>query len=299
MVDKAQQMDEFLSDFYGTGAAVKTAAANQEDLEKQASIDLFMKLATEQNIDLGKMEPKQVEALYSNWVKAASAPAAGAAEEEEEKEKHEEAKKEHEEKKAQAEKVAEADFLGRVMAHAYCQEMRKIAEAAADPAVKEAGKVRDTQAGYVAAKGIGHRAHEALKKGLDHVKGHMANTGAAAHHAAHSSGPVTEGKAKAIGAGIHAAGAAGAAGAGAAAAHHFGKDKEGSAIDGLAAEQAVKVAFEGNFDPEEAGRKIAAVLELGLAAPSEKIASAPDYAAAVGIRALELLEVAGYPVTWS
>jgi hypothetical protein len=49
----------------------------------------------------------------------------------EKKEKEAAAAAEWTEKRAAAEKVAEADFLGRTMAHAYVDEMRKIAAAAA------------------------------------------------------------------------------------------------------------------------------------------------------------------------
>jgi hypothetical protein len=310
----SETMDQFLAQYYGTDASVKTAAAASEDIAKQASVELFMKLATDQHIDLGSMSPEQVNELYATWLdKSAEFPPKKEEHEEgehdEKKKKFEEAKKEHEEKKAQSEKIAEADFLGRVMAHSYCQELRKIASDAESTLDKEANKVRDAQSGYTAAKSVGHVAGDALKKGLDHVKSHAAgaaksvgehatNAGAAIHHAAHGAGPVTPGKAKAIAGAAAAGGAAGVAG-GAAAVHHAMKDKEGSAIDQLAAEQAVHIANEGGFDPEEAGRKVAAVLELGLVAPSEKIATAATAEAAIYTRALELLEAVGYPVTWN
>jgi len=84
---------------------------------------------------------------------------------------------------------------------------------------------------------------------------------------------------------------------GAAAAHHKLK-KESSALDILAGELAVvKVAESGLYDPEEAGDRISAVLTLG-APESEKIASVQDVEQAKDLRALELLELAGYPVTW-
>jgi hypothetical protein len=131
-------MDQFLAEHYGTN---KTASPAQEDLEKAASVELFLKLANEEGIDIKSMTDSQVQALYSNWAtKAAEFPPKKEGEEPEEKEKEkvEEAKKEHEEKKAEAAKIAEADFLGRVMAHSYVQEMRKIA---ADSTVKTAGEL--------------------------------------------------------------------------------------------------------------------------------------------------------------
>jgi hypothetical protein len=310
----AQGMDAFLAEHYGTDAAVKTAAANQEDLEKQASVDLFMKLAAEQNIDLAAMKPEQVNELYARFIKNASAPEAAApvtktAEEEEaekKKELEEKAKEEHEEKKAQAEKVAEADFLGRVMAHAYCNEMRKIAEAAA---AGEAPAADPAPAAAPAAEDPAKLAAmpENLRKGFEALKGHAGKAGKAVSEAAgkgkehveHAAGKAHEFGKSHPGA-THGAAAAGGAAAGAGAAHaaHKHHDKEASAIDALAAEQSVRVAHEQGWDAEQAGRKIAAVLELGLLKPSEKTASAPDVATAVGIRALEMLEAAGYPVTW-
>jgi hypothetical protein len=281
-------MDAFLAEYYGTN---KTASAPQEDLEKQASVELFLKLASESNIDLKSMPDTKVQELYDSWVSKTAAAAAPAAEgggtkvaseddeEDEEKKKHEEAKKEHEEKKAAAEKVAEADFLGRVMAHSYVQEMRKIAaQATAPEGEKTAGMpealakhLERTGKGVVKAVGRTHDEEKAMHKGT----------------------------AKLIGGAAHAAGA-GAVGAGAAAAvHHHNKEKASSAIDELAFERAQKIAADGGFDAEEAANKIAAAFTLNLVEESTKVASAPDVGTAVEIRALELLERVGYPVQWA
>ena len=75
--------------------------------------------------------------------------------------------------------------------------------------------------------------------------------------------------------------------------------KKASAIDLVAAERALaKIASESNFDVEEARTRLSAVLVLG-PAESEKIAHVPDYPAAIEVRALELLEQAGYEVVWN
>lgn len=110
-------MDEYLSNIYGTGAS-------PESLEKTAQAELLYKLAEEEGIDLSGLNEEQLGALADQVVAnnaaadpnaggvvepAAAAPAEAAAEEE-----------------AQA-KFAEADFLGRVMAHSYTQELNKIA----------------------------------------------------------------------------------------------------------------------------------------------------------------------------
>lgn len=298
-------MDQFLAEFYGTKTA---AAAPQEDLEKEASVDLFLKLASEEGIDLAKLPDAQVQELYTRWKTAAEEP-----EKKEEKKEHEEekrehvvekAKEEHEEKKAYAEKVAEADFLGRVMAHAYVQEMRKIASEVETPAAEEP-KVDDEKAKEAAMP-------EALRKGLEAAKGHAGKASKAVGEHFERTGHAIAGKTLAkhttapkanerlVGAAAHAAGAT-ALGA---TAHHAlkgkeKKEKKGSALDELGAEQAVLIAHQGGLDAEEAGAKVAAVLTLGLVGESVKVASAPDVETAAYIRGLELLEAAGYPVQWT
>ena len=262
-------MDKFLAEYYGTN---KTASAPEEDLEKQASVDLFLKLASEQGIDLKSMPDAQVQQLYSNWSEkraeaekaAAAAPAPEAKVAEDEKEKlKEKAKEEHEEKKAAAEKVAEADFCGRVMAHSFVQELRNISAEEA----KTAGAKGAPAAGIKVAE-----MPEAFKK-------HMEGKGEEKHEEKKDEKKDEKHEEKKE----HE--------------NPFAK-KEGSAIDALAASRAVVMAKEAGFDPEQAGRKVAAVLELNLIGESAKVASAPDVEMAVGIRALELLEKAGYPVTW-
>ena len=278
-------MDQFLAEFYGTNGAT-TKTASQEDLEKQASVDLFLKLASEQSIDLSAMPDAQVQALYDNWV----SKTAESEEPEKEEAIEEKAKKEHEEKKAYAEKVAEADYLGRIMAHSYVQELSKIAESQ-EGQTKEALRVHvppiitDT-----AHRLVGHSKLQ-LRKGLEALKGHFENVGK------HLGGKTSH-DALARGIAAHAGGAA-AVGGGAAVAHHALKKKEGSAIDQLGAEMAVYIANEGGFDPEQAGHKVASVLELGLVQESVKVAAAPDVDTAVYVRGLELLEAAGYPVEWA
>lgn len=254
-------MDQFLAELYGTN---KTASAQpaapavqqhtDEDLAKQASIDLFIKTAADENIDLKSMPADAVNALYGQFVeKLAEANTAGASKtagemppqfakkDGDDKGKKDDdgdkggksnpfeaAKKEHEEKKAAAEKLAEADFLGRVIAHSMVQELGKIAEA------------RETQ-----------------------------------EKAANAQPPQT----------------------GAAAQVQSKVASSESNFDLVAGNHAISMAKEAGFDVEQATRKVAAVLELGLQ-DSTKTASAP-FEQAVGIRALEILEAAGYPVTWN
>lgn len=253
-------MDQFLAEFYGTN---KEASAPQEDLEKQATVDLFLKLAGEQNIDLKGMSDVQVQQLYNSFVEkvaagtpAAPAPAAGtktaAEHEEHEKKEHEkkleEAKKEHEEKHAMAKKAAEADQMGRIMAHAYVQELRKIAAE-----TKAGGELPPALAAHMHGKEE-HPEHkpEEHEHGKDKEKEEK-------EHEEH---------------------------------------KKASALDDLSMQHALALAKEAGFDVKECEQKIAAVRILNLAPQTTKTASAPNVQEAIGIRALELLEAAKYPVLW-
>lgn len=133
-------MNEILAAFYGTnGATEKTASA--EDHEKAAQYELFTKLAASNGIDISKLSDAQVQSFYDETFskQAGEMPpqfavhAAGKKDEkdgkkDEKEEVEEKAKKEHEEKKAMAEKLAEADYIGRAIAHAYVQELGLIAD---------------------------------------------------------------------------------------------------------------------------------------------------------------------------
>jgi hypothetical protein len=131
-------------------------------------------------------------------------------------------------KQAQA-KFEEADLLGRVMAHAYTQEMDKIAASRAQE--KTAGRFGATPMSHHVGglhaggtpKSLGEKArHLAMKakmKGRAHLEDHK---------------------------GTYAGGAAGAA-AGAAAGHH--KSKHASAFEKLAEMQAAEILGSAGFDP--------------------------------------------------
>jgi len=246
-------MDQFLAEHYGTN---KTAAAavSEEDTEKAASVELFMKLASDQKIDLANMPEEQVTALYNTWAaKVASeqaAPPAPAATQQPAAPdaKIAAAQAEFLEKKAAADKIAEADFLGRVMAHAYTQELFKIAEAHKEKAAELPEAFRKNME---AKKGEGGEEKKDEKKDKEEEK--------------------KEGSAK----------------------------KTASAIDDLAVPRAIAIVKEAGLDADQAARKVAAVLELNLLGESQKTASAANLDQAVHIRALEMLERAGYPINWN
>ncbi len=251
-------MNRFLAEFYGTDGSAKTAAAATEDTEKMASVNLFMKLAADQSIDLSAMQQEEVNELYARWVKESSAPEEEA---EEKKKLKEKAEHEHEEKKAQSEKIAEADFLGRVMAHSMAAELREINKVAAAGGVLSPPVRMKTAEEEQEEKEKHNKEHPPERKdGKDgkgeHEHGHMPPAFAA----------------------------------------HM---KNASATEQLAVEYAYELAKAAGFDPAEAILKVASALYLGLTRPGEKSASAPTVDAAVSTRALELLEQVGYPVTWN
>jgi len=135
----------------------------QKEQTKIAHLELFAKVASDQGIDLTALTARQRAELWTTW-NAKLAEEGGAAEEEaegeeeeaegekkkvegeEEEAEGEEKKEEAEEKKeAQAQfaamhqwqqKVAEADYLGRVMAHSFTDERTKIAAEVAAPKKK-------------------------------------------------------------------------------------------------------------------------------------------------------------------
>jgi hypothetical protein len=96
--------------------------------------------------------------------------------------------------------------------------------------------------------------------------------------------------------GARAGGGAAAAGIGLGA-HHALK-KEESALDVVASELAFNKAAEAGWDQEEAAQRLTAVLALG-PTETEKVAEAESYEDAVDTRALELLAMAGYPIVES
>ncbi len=122
------------------GTSTKTAAAQPtvEDLEKQAQIDFFSSLCVEKGIDIEKLEETQLADLFKTAMEMRKTASSGD-DDKEKKAKEEEAKKkeadaklasanaEYAEKRAAAQKVAEADAMGRIMAHSYVDELKKIA----------------------------------------------------------------------------------------------------------------------------------------------------------------------------
>lgn len=290
-------MEQFISSYF----ADAQAPVQDENLEKQAQAELFAKLAAENGIDLEKLSEAQIEHLWTETFSTKEAefppPKEEKKDEKEEKgeDKEEKAKEEHDKKKEAAAKIAEADFLGRYMAHAMVDEIRKEAAAQGEQS-KEAAMPEALRKGLEAVKGGAGKAGKA-------VSGHMESVGKKVTEKATHVGTsnMKPGHAKAVGAAAHAAGAAAVGGAavGGKKLHDHLKEKKSSALDELAAVEAVKIAHAGGWDAEEAGQLIGAAITNPELPESTKIAHVEDLAHAVEIRSLELLEAVGYPVTWN
>jgi len=304
-----------LAQMYGTPGYEEAASAQQEDMSKVAQAELFAKLAADNNIDLQQLSDEQISQLWGDTfgVKLAEEEE----EEEEEKEEEEEEKKKESAaqefllKKAAAEewqaKLAEADYLGRVMAHSYVQELGQIGdnmdkEAGAEALGARAGKALGRYGELLSGKKsreLGGKA-EFFKKRVKAMREADAAGGAAGKAArergARSGAAAKEEAKKVLKTRLATGGAVAALGGGGYAATR-GKKKESSALDELAAEHAIHKAAEAGYDVDEAADRVTAVYTLGLG-ESEKIASADTPEEAVETRSLEFLEAAGYPVNW-
>jgi hypothetical protein len=102
-------MDPKLAELYGTIQSEET------DVEKLAAAELAEKLGEGQEIDVNNLSDEDVEALATEVLAAEQGGAAPAGDPQE----------------VAQEKVAEADYLGRVMAHAYVAELKGIEKEAA------------------------------------------------------------------------------------------------------------------------------------------------------------------------
>lgn len=114
-------MDEFLNELYGTSEII-----SGDDLEKQAAAEFLVKLAEDEGVNLDDLSDDEVAGLLQE-IEGDMGKQASAGEPEDEAQ----------------EKLAEADFLGRAMAHAYVNELHEIEKQAAKPSasvLKEVGR---------------------------------------------------------------------------------------------------------------------------------------------------------------
>jgi hypothetical protein len=266
------EMNEFLAAAYAT--AQPQSAPTADEAEKVAHAELFAKLAAEQGLDLSTMSDEDVATAWNTFyaqTKAAAQPGAAVKVAGEHGHKHSHkhktaaAKAEFEKTKQAAaeweQKNAEADFLGRRMAHAYVDELKKIGAAvektaAATPAPeKTATALKDRLlAGVKTAKEEKPEEKKEEKKEDEKGKGGFP---------------------------------------------FFGKkeEKKASALDEIAAKKGVEKVAAAGGDPAQAADLLAKYLIAGPKG-SEKIASIAEFKDAVEVRALELLEAVGYKVEW-
>jgi hypothetical protein len=297
-------MDQWLAQVYGTGSQDTTV-----DLEKVAQAAILEKLAAEGGYDLSGLTEEQAIELANELM--AGGQVEQQAQGQEQQEQTEPAQEEVEEqlaKEAQA-KFEEADFLGRVMAHAYTQEMSKIALEAGQegPSKTVRGEV-GRAAGKVggAIKGVAGRAGELLaggKKMMDpsHPGGATVRAGNKALVKNIVAGGAGRGEAlKSLGARGGALLAAGAAAKGihSLATRKSEKTKEASVFEKLAEERAAEVLQANGINPET-GEPMEQQNQQQQQDPNqqqEQQAASPDeqFQAAVDARAAEILAEHGY-----
>lgn len=144
-------MNEFLAELYGTSDII-ASDPSPEETEKLAAADFLVKLAAEENVDLDSLTDEQVGELLAEVEKTA-AEDTGVEDESQEK-------------------LAEADFLGRAMAHAYVNELGEIeknagarTEAATAAGKKLLGKVREYASRAGEATGVSQMGRGLKAKG--------------------------------------------------------------------------------------------------------------------------------------
>jgi hypothetical protein len=175
-------VNEYLAELYGTA----DVADGEDHLEKAASVVLLEKIAEEQGVDLSDIDLDDLneeelselitEAIGEETAEEAGAELAEAGEIVETGETVEDAEKE-----AMA-KMAEADFLGRTMAHAYANELQSMQQGELEKeaggkekilALLQAAKARATSVGKSRKAAYGR----ARSKGREAVSGRTAGIG--------------------------------------------------------------------------------------------------------------------------
>lgn len=277
-------MDEQLAAIYGTGMV------DEPDIEKTAAAELLVKLAEEEGVDLDDFSDDEVQEMIQGLYE----DGAEGGEVDDGVEHTAEAQ----------EKFAEADFLGRVMAHSMVQELDNIEkEAGLSQSVKR-GLRRAGEATGVSAMLAGHRSAGRAGRQISKAK-EMAR--AAKSRGSEKVGPAASEKVKALmrrqekAKALRAAGAkrfgkrvgggAAAAGGVAGLGYAAGKGKEASAFEALAQERAYEMAKQAGYIDDDGTFRI----DLDVSTEREKMA----FDAELERRALEICEAEGLPVEWS
>jgi hypothetical protein len=259
-------MDEFLNELYGTSQII-----NGDDVEKQAAAEFLIKLAEQEGVDLDTLSDAEVGDLLAEIEKQGSAQAQAQAQPQAEAQ----------------EKLAEADFLGRAMAHAYVNELHEIEKQAKAPVMalgEHLGKTLKKKGLGAAAGELGRSQVQALKSGGSALKSLI--TGKAPEAAGKGAKGLTIAKKKGEsvrGAALRALG------------HSAQLASPTLAAGGLAAGGTAlamkKKSFDEQFENMARERAYEMLAEAGY--DVEKVAQGD-----IESRALQMLEQAGYPVQW-
>jgi len=269
-------MNEVLSEIFGNTTVTKEASApvaTPEDLQKQAQVEYFTKLCSAKQIDISLLNDEQVHDLFKTAMElklaeeAAESPEAKAKKAKEEADKKSKeasavlsaADAEYQEKRAAAVKVAEADMMGRIMAHAYVDELKKLAGEMPPQFAAAAGKKDDKEGKPEEKKNEGDDKEKAKKEASDRAAAVIAEFEKTKTAGAVQSTP---------------------------------------SLNELAGNHAIDMLKEAGVDADVAVARINAVHVLGVP-DGTKVASAANLEAAVHVRALEYCEAAGFAVDWT
>lgn len=264
-------MDPKLAEIYGTNQPTEA------DVEKLAAAELAEELSENEEANIDGMSDDDVEALAQQVLDS---------------ENTEETETDSDLDEESLEKVSEADYLGRVMAHSYVNELRNIEEVEKQAAAGKVmsalrrgatrvGRAAEAVGSKLTPKKLGDKAFsrgkmESLRKArkggasMADLKKTMTQHRAAGHAAESRLH-------KGVG-GAAAAGAAGLAGYGAKKA----LEKKSSALDTLAERRAIEILEANGIDPET------------LSPQQEKVSSAEALGNAVDTRAWEILGQFGF-----
>ena len=287
-------MDPTLAEIYGTNQP------SEADIEKLAAAELAEELSENEEANIDGMSDDDVEAL------AAQVLAAESDEEEQEEGETDEVDQES------MEKISEADYLGRVMAHSYVNELRSIEKTAMtqeELSKMTPEKLKKMQKGRIKSVSKAHRMAlrekkirdipgkiEAFGRKATEPIGRAAKTlagseevgllrkrlgqvgGAIRRGAGHVGAHLSKHQGK-----YGLGGAALALGGGAYAAKKY-MDKKSSALDTLAERRAIEILEANGIDPET----------LQPAQEWEKVSSADVLNSAVDSRAWEILGQFGF-----
>ena len=264
-------MNEFLAELYGTREMV--GAEDSSDVEKLAEAQILDDVLQSEGINVDDLDNDTILKLAHEIFGGDSELVKSAMKEEDESEEEEASEDEAEEEESSEEKTAEADMLGRIMAHSMVQELGNIEqekEASVGQAVKNwgqlaahgaksggsavAGKAKSlknlAKGKAKAMKGTFKDSKEGLipgtlRKSIGGGKGNLK-----------SLGDVAKGHKKTVGAAA-ALGTAGAAGGTYAAT----KKKKAPAIDKLAEGRALEILAENGITPDDGQDKLASAIE--------------------------------------